>query len=142
MDRPFAQYAPSIWTLAEALGASPIPAQGSFFACPACGSALPNVEQSKAARSAVIIGHTRMAFMNSGSTRKPESTLSPRKPRSCFAGSAWFAERLQPAFSGVRSSTATQMPPAKPSSGHLPQPHPYFPGRARDFPDPALPDDP
>jgi hypothetical protein len=43
----FAQYAPSIWTLAEALGASPIPAQGSFFACPACGSALPNVEQSQ-----------------------------------------------------------------------------------------------
>lgn len=43
----FAQYAPSIWTLAAAFGASPVPAEGSFFVCPACGSALPGVKQSQ-----------------------------------------------------------------------------------------------
>jgi len=41
----FAQYAPSIWTLAEAVGASPAPAEGSFFACPVCGGALAKVGQ-------------------------------------------------------------------------------------------------
>ncbi|HQL27442.1 MAG TPA: class I SAM-dependent methyltransferase [Anaerolineaceae bacterium] len=43
----FAQYAPSVWTLARAAGPSAQPANGGFFACPACGCALPEVGKSQ-----------------------------------------------------------------------------------------------
>lgn len=42
-----AQYSPSVWTRARAAGASAQPAPGSFFACPACGGALPEVSKSQ-----------------------------------------------------------------------------------------------
>jgi hypothetical protein len=43
----FAQYSPSVWTLARASGAPAPSYQGGFFACPVCGSTLPEVNSSQ-----------------------------------------------------------------------------------------------
>ncbi|HSN93897.1 MAG TPA: methyltransferase domain-containing protein [Anaerolineaceae bacterium] len=42
----FSNTTPSVFTRLSALGSSPIPAAGEFFACPACGQALPESQAS------------------------------------------------------------------------------------------------